>query len=331
MMRNYAIVALLAALLVLTGCDTGGNEPAGNWKTFIGGTEGVSLRFDTDAPPMEVNIGDEFMVMVVLENLGEHTVAAEDYFVKLKGFSPEEFGTTSGELIVTGDDVGEDLQANEMNPDTGETLESYPVYVEIPQGGMLSYNGGIAGNTQFPFAADVCYTYRTTANGMLCIKEDLTKTSDTKVCTLSGPQAITSSGGPVQIANFQEFGGGKSGVRFSFTIMAANTGGDISTPGSECSNVYSDENRMRVTVTTGIPGLSCNGFVGERTGDGSDSVSGDVKLSGSSRQITCTQDLGDPEDPNNHHQTDYVKVIEIAAEYDYEQSINTQVLVKNVQ
>lgn len=324
-MKKYLIILALALTLVMSGCNGGSDGNVGaNWNTFIGGTEGVNLRYDIDAPPAEVNIGDEFMVMLVLENMGEHTIQAEDYFVQLKGFSPQEFGTTSGELIVSGSDVGEPLQANEMNPDTGETLESYPVYVEIPQGTPLRYGGSIAGNTPFPFAADVCYTYKTTANGKLCIKEDLTKSSDTKVCMVSGPQGITSSGAPVQITNLQEFGGGRDSVRFSFSVMAANTGGEISTPGSECSDVYSDENKMRVTVTTGIPGLNCNGFVGEKTGEGSDSVSGYVKLSGSSRQITCTQDL------MGRHDTDYVKVIEITAEYDYEQSISTQVLVKNI-
>jgi hypothetical protein len=316
------IVVVLLAMFVLSGCAKGGSGGS-NWNTFIGGTEGISMQFDMDAPPAEVNIGDEFLVMVILTNLGEYTVAPEDYFVRIKGFSPEEFSTSADALVVQGTEVGEPLQANELNPDTGETLTSYPVYVEVPQGSQLSYTGAIAGNTPFPIAAEVCYKYMTTANAKLCIKEDLTKTTDTAICTVSGPQLVTTSGGPVQIANFMEFSGGKDGIRFSFTVTAANTAGAISTRSSSCSNVYNDEDKVYITIDTGIPGLSCNGFIGETSETGSMS-SGYVKLSSGSRQVTCRQDL------SGNHASDYVKIMTITAEYDYEQSVATTVLIKKV-
>lgn len=330
-MRKYLFFAVLAAALVLGGCANNGGDTGTNLNTFLGGTQGVSLSFDTETPPAEVNIGDEFPITLVLENQGEYTVPPEDYFVRVMGISPEEFGTTADELLVSGVDVDESLQAKEMNPDTGETIDSYPVYIDVPQdcaGGdvcYLSYDGGIAGNTQFNFAADICYTYQTTANGKLCIKQELTRSKDDKVCTVSGPQAITSSGAPVQITGLQEFAGGKDSVRFSFTVMKAANGGDLSGPGSECSNANSEEDRVHITVSTGIEGLNCNGFVGDREGSGSDMVSGDIRLTGGSRQVTCTQDL------TGRHSTDYEKVIEITAKYDYEQSTSTQVLVKNVE
>lgn len=317
MKKIIITLALFTMLFSLTACPgTDGPAEGANWKTFRGGTEGVSIDFEMDAPPREINVGDPFFVMVQLNNKGEHTVAAEDYRVKLKGFSPEDFSTSADALEVFGE---EDLQANTLDPDTGEVLESYEVYMQIPVDGDLSYNEdtGIAGNTAFPFFAELCYKYKTTANAKLCIKEDLTKTSDTNVCTLSGPQAVTSSGGPIQINDFKESRAGGSAVRFTFKVMEANTGGDVSRMDSDCSSEIMDEDRIYVTVNTGIPGLRCNGFL-ESTED----TEGFVKLSGGYRQITCTQTLDET------YLGDYVKIVEITAEYDHEISKKMDVLVK---
>ncbi|MBW2983237.1 hypothetical protein KY327_02945 [Candidatus Woesearchaeota archaeon] len=321
-MRRYLLVAVFAFSLLLAGCAQE-SGPTGQMRTFIGGTEGVEVGFEVGAPPNEVNTGDDFNVLVVLENMGEHTVEPEDYFVQLRGFSPADFSTSNDALNVSGTDIGEPLQANEMNPDTGEVLESYPVFVDIPQTDPLQYVGDLGGNMQFPFRADVCYTYKTRANAKLCIKRDLSDTTDTEVCTISGAQTITSSGAPVQLSNFKEFSGGSGGVRFSFDVVAANTGGALSAPGSGCSKQHNDEDKVHIRVTTGFDGLNCNGFVGEQE-SGNGWYAGSVKLTGSSRQITCRQDISSAE------RGDYVKVININATYDYRSSASKRVLVKQV-
>lgn len=317
MMKKVLLILVLGALLLMTGCSN--NSSVGdNWKTFIGGTQGVELRFETEAPPSEINVGDEFNVYVILENKGEYTVNEGDYTVTVKGFSPAEFGTSSS-LLTTAPE--EDLVANVLDPDTGETLESYEVYVALPTGddNMLSYQGGIAGNTPFPFHADVCYRYMTKANAQLCVKEDLTKTTDTKVCTISGVQPISSSGAPVQITDFKEAGAGGDAVRFSFKVIAANTGGEISELDSNCAHDHLSEDRVFVTVNSNLASVpSCNGF----TGGNHSENSGYVKLSGGSRQVTCTQTISSDE------KGDYIKILNITAEYEYEQSISTEVLIK---
>lgn len=317
MLRKLVIIAALLGVLVLAGC--GGTTESGNWKTFIGGTEGVSIEFDVEAPPNEVNVDEPFSVMVKLENKGEHTVPSGEYRVRLKGFSPMDFGVSNEALTVEG--YGEDLQANVMDPDSGETLESYPVYITVPESGEpLSYVGSLDGNTRLPFQAEVCYKYVTTASAKLCIKEDLSKTTDTNVCVISGPQPVSSSGGPVQISDFKESSGGANAIRFSFDIIAANTGGAIAERDSWCSNDRVKQDRIYVTVDTGLDGLTCYGFM-DSTNNGS---SGYVKLTGGSRQVTCSQ----PVDAGVRG--DYVKVISISAEYDYWQSVRKDVLIKQI-
>ncbi|MBN1275055.1 hypothetical protein JXA12_02085 [Candidatus Woesearchaeota archaeon] len=326
--KNMTIIlAVMGALLLIgaVGC-TENKGPNNNWQPFIGGTQGVTMQFNEYSPPAEVNIDEEFKVTVILENLGEHTVPAGDYFVRVGGFSPKDFNVhdVASDLTVSPD---EPLQGNEMNPDTGETIGSYPVYVEVPSDYYLSFTRGIPGNLPYPFWAEVCYTYVTNASAQLCIKEELTKTSDTAVCTLSGPQPITNSGGPVQITEFKEYSGGKDAVRFSFIVLAANAGGKLSARHSGCNDgkSYSDENLVYVTVDTGLDGLSCSGFTTseDRVDEGS-RMAGYVKLNGGSRTVTCTQDL------SGQHDSNHVEYIDISAEYDYLQTLETSVLVKNV-
>jgi hypothetical protein len=316
-MKMIAIVFMAAMMLLLTGCPGDNGGDGGNWQTFAGGTEGVTLNFEPLNPPTEINAGEEFMVLVVLKNVGEHTVASGDYSVRLRGFSPAEFSTTPDALMAT---PAEDLQANVLDPDSGVVLESYDVPVQLPVGDQgLIYSGGIAGNTPFPIVADICYQYKTTSNAKLCVKKDLAKTTDTDVCTISGPQAISSSGAPIAIADFQEAGAGRDAVRFSFKVSANAPAAQIAALGSSCSELYQDKDKVFVTVDTGIDGLRCTGFLGTNQGN-----EGYVKLSDGTRQISCTQTISSAE------KSDYVKTVIITAEYDYMDSVSAQVLVKPV-
>ncbi len=320
-MRKLVMLFLLVVALSLAGCNQGSNSSSGNLRTFIGGSQGVSVSFEPDSPPSEVNQGDPFSVVVTLQNNGEYDIPKSDYFVELKGFSPADFGVASADdLTVTGEQAGQDLIANALNPDTGEVLESYPVYIQIPLNSNLAFQGAISGNTQLPFVARACYTYQTTADAKLCIKADLKKPRDTNVCTIAGPQAITSSAGPVQITDFKEFSS-STGVRFSFKVLAAATGGKISQAGSQCDHTYANADKVLVKVdTNGLGTVSCIGFF-EKVNE-NDDTEGYVKLSGGSRQVTCNVDLDDSE------KADYVKVVTITARYDYEQTAQTSVLIK---
>lgn len=319
-MKWYMIALVLALGLVVAGCSTGGDDYVA--RSYIGGTDGLSLSFEEYAPPTEVNFGDEFNVVVVLENNGEYTVEEGDYFVRLMGFSPVNFGTSNDALVIYPDEV---LQGNELNVDTGETFESYPVYVTVPEDEMLSYTGASAGKLTFPFTVEACYRYKTEAIGDLCIKRDLSKSTDDKVCTISSQRTVSASGAPVQISNLQEFGAGRDSVRFTFMVMAANTGGEVSLADmgdALCSDQTIDENKVYMTIETGINGLSCSGFIDGKSESGS-SVEGFIKLGSSgSRQISCTQEISESDRFNGE------QVISITAEYDYLQSISRDVVIK---
>lgn len=316
-MKKWFLLLMVLALVVLSGCTDQGSTAGNNWQTFIGGTEGVQLRFETELPPSEIPTGTDFNALVILENRGEYTVPQTDYSVRLKGFSTDEFGVTNrDDLVITGVEQGADLEANVLDPDSGETLNSYEVFMDFPQSGNFNYEGGIAGNTPFPFVAEICYTYQTTAHAKLCIKDDLRRTTDEDTCRIQGPQDVTSSGGPVQISDFSESGAGADAVRFTFKVTQANTRGDVFEPGRECGSDYSIADKVFIEVDTGMVGLECSGF----TGEGADDDSGFIKLSGGSRQVSCTQRVDD--------KGDYIKTVTIKARYDYSDQVTTEVLVK---
>lgn len=318
-MKWYNILLVLVFALVITGCSKTSTPVA---KSYIGGTDGVQANFDTDAPPNEVNFGDEFNTVVVLQNNGEYTVPAGEYFVRLMGFSPSDFGTSNDALVVYPD---EDLQGNELNVDTGETFESYPVYVTIPQNDMLKYSGPTSGKKLFPFTLEACYRYQTKALGDLCIKKDLSKASDNKVCMISSQRTISTSSAPVQISDLKEYGAGSEKVRFTFMIVAANAGGEVSLASmgdTTCSDQTTDKGVVYLTVDSGIDGLSCSGFLEGKTESGS-MVEGFIKIGSSgSRQISCTQEIADGDRFNG------VKPVTISAEYDYLQSLEKDVTIK---
>jgi len=322
-MKKYmiAIFAVLGATLLLgaSGCEGNGNEGT-NLVPFIGGAQQISVSFDQYGPPSETNVGDEFNVVLVLQNMGEYTIPQGDYFVRVEGLSPIDFGVQNvADLTVF---PPEDLVGNEKNTDTGEIIESYPVYVEVPENYALSYGTSLAGNQQFTISADLCYQYKTTATGLLCVKKKLTKTQDSNTCVISGPQPLEVSGAPVRISNFQEYSGGSEKVRFSFAIEDGALGGFATVLGSECSDETGDQGTVFVTVDTGLEGLSC-GFTGDGRIDESTRQGGYVRLSNGRRTISCSQDLTD------QHEINYQKVIEITAEYDYQQTVQTSVLVKH--
>ena len=313
-MKKIAIVLLvLASLIVFTGCG-GGDGDTTTTKTFIGGTTGLLLSFQENAPPTEVLDGGQqpFTISVKLENNGETDVLKENCDVSIKGINPVDFNISLAELTKN---PLEDIESKRINPDTGEEIPSYPVYVDFED---LSYSGSLAGGShEFPIVADVCYLYSTEASAELCIKEDLADTLDTHVCKINGERRLETSGAPVQITAFNEYPSGNSAVSLAFTIKNMGNG-DIAEKDTGCSEKVADEDKIWVEVDTGMQGeLTCSGLT---EGDGS---SGFVKLSGGERLVTCKQKVSDNE------KTDYIKVIGITLTYDYLESTRTTIKVKH--
>ncbi len=308
-MKYYIrIILLLALVLFIVGCE--GEQASPKISPFIGGTTGLLLSFDKDAPPAEVYDGGDFPfdVVVKLKNEGEYSIAKENIEVRLSGVDPREFGKSESDFIKRPDD---DLDGTYKDSE-GNRIEGTTTYVVFSG---INHNEELIGNTQYTIRADVCYNYATRANSMLCIKKSQTD-KEGDICKIYEEKRVYNSGGPVQVTSFTETPRGSNKFNFNFKIehRGFSPSGRIYEKDSNCEETRAKENRIYVTVDTKMSGLSCTGLDGGAT-------SGYVTLYGGERTITCTQEV--------QTGTDFERPVNINIEYDYKDDISTILLVKH--
>ena len=308
-MKKMIFAVFLISILMLMGC-TGKKDIGSSMKDpFIGGTDGVTISFEEDAPPAEVYDGGDFSfgVVVKLENEGEQEVAKEDAVITISGILASEFNKQESELELNPPD---NLESTKKDSEGG-IVESNPVHVEFED---FNYLEELTGNTPFTIRAEVCYKYGTTANSKICIRKDNLATKE-GVCTVNEEKKVFSSGAPLQITEFKETARAKDKIAFTFRISHEGNG-QIYEQGSKCdTSTRKYEDKIWVDVDSGSDGLTCSGLK-----DGTDS-SGYITLYGNDRPITCVQQVT----TNSDYETDVV----IKLIYDYKDSKQTTVLVKH--
>lgn len=301
----------LALLVLLAACAT--EEPAQQvnlQSPFMGGTDGLVVSFQDLRPEVFDSGRDPFDVIVRLENKGESIVSKNNVRVKLSGINPSEFSKSEAQLSLSpGDDVIE--VRKEPN---GNTLTPPPAFVEFT--GLDHKNSITGASNQFTLLVDACYLYRTKGVSKLCVRENLLTPSAGGICELNADKQIASSAAPVQFVNFKESTRAKDKIGFTFDIINANNG-RIYERNSACdSSKRQNENRVYVTVSTGMQGLVCTGM--ETTARGAE---GFVTLYGGSKQISCTQTVSS--------RSDFEQLVNLEAVYDYEQSTQASITVKS--
>jgi hypothetical protein len=247
-MKKIFIVFL--ALALLSGCQDSGTTE--NENPFVEGTNGILVDFIQDSPPSEVfdKSSTPFEIDVELKNEGEFDVAASDVVVKIVGIDPAEFG--SAELTASPEDdldgVSKDSAGNKQDGTITEVRFEDLVYEDEIVGANAVKN----------IVADVCYEYGTTAVADVCILKDSSK-DKSSVCKVGETKKVYSSGAPVKVSSFTERPAGKNRIEFEFSIEKAGSVKKIYKEGTDCADVRSNENVVKVDVS-GIDGLSCVGL-----------------------------------------------------------------------
>jgi len=304
----FTLSVFVLLLFAISGCrkkETGLSQS----DPFIGGTTGLLLSFIESAPPEEVfDSGDyPFDVEVKLVNDGEYDIAKEKCRVKIKGVKPSDFGLTEADFIK----YPEDEVLAKKKDAQGTIIEGITTYVTFSN---FNFQGQVAGNTNYPIFADVCYKYGTKVMSQLCVKEDLLK-EDSEVCKVTEKKTVYNSGAPVQVIDFEESARGRDKISFTFKITHKGNG-DIYGKDTDCNSIRSNENKVWVNVDTDIEGTECSGL-----SEGS-ATSGYVILYGGERVVRCTQPVTT--------EIDYVKPVNINIEYDYSDDISTTLIVKPI-
>jgi hypothetical protein len=315
---NSLTIALTIAILaiIVAGCAGpasegpergifGGGDKVST-RTFIGGTQGLLLQFTEERPRSEVFDGgaDPFDIEIELSNDGEWDVAKEDVSVAISGIDPQEFGVST--LV---QNTEEDLIAKVKDPE-GNVIPSIPTYVLFPD---LNHEAAVIGSVPFPIRADVCYSYGTNVISELCIRKDLRATTPS-VCEVKESKPVQNSGAPVHVVEFTESAASADTISFVFKIQHRSNGG-VYKLGSGCDKGdRANRNRVYVEVDTGLPELQCSGLR-----EGTEST-GYADLRTGEAIIRCKQRIS--------AETDFKKIVNIKMEYDYENTVSTQVTVK---
>ena len=106
-------------------------------------------------------------------------------------------------------------------------------------------------------------------------------------------------------------------MAFTFDVWHKGTG-KIFEKYTGCEDTITNKDKVFISVDTGMEGLECTGLTGGT------STTGYVTLYEGKRTITCTQSVAGSSG-------DFEKVAEIILDYDYEQEISTNVLVKHAE
>ncbi len=298
--------------MLIVACDGGDSATSSAGNPFLSGTTGLRIDFSPGAPPDEVFDQDEFSfdVEIELENVGERDIDGTDVIVKIDGISADEFGVSSGDLVIDG--IADDLEGAKKDPISGQRDDGDIVFVTFED---FSYQPEIVGaSRERPLIGTVCYEYGTTAVAEICILEDVVD-DDSDVCVVDAQKTPYSSGAPIQVTSFVERSAGANKVEFQFVIQDQGSSSEIYEKESGCEDEREFEDVVFVEVDTGLDGLRCAGLR-----EGTD-TEGSVTLRDGKFTVRCTQEVDTV--------TDFERTVTINLEYAVEDSAKTDLIIRH--
>ncbi|MBI2661460.1 hypothetical protein HYX09_04330 [Candidatus Woesearchaeota archaeon] len=362
-------MGILLAVLV-SACSNDLSQPTGAPTTsFIGGSQGIAIEFERDAPPPEVTDQGTFIFKSILklENKGEYEVPATYLRARLSGFHPSDFSQaaaaiganvawTSTEIAGTDgrgvylDNPYSKIEPRKRTPE-GEVIDGGIAFITFPQAAGAYFNAvPFPGNTEFTFKAEVCYKYQTQAVSKLCILQNLIDKKPDPLCEPTESKPVSSSGSPVQVSNFRQAVVGSNTLIFSFDIDHSGSG-TVYAEGGSSYNLNEAGTRSYTDAADYPPGVCPRGDDPEssaRRRTSLDKVLVTVDIQGiTPRGFTCNLESGGSrgfirliggqrtvtctiEMDQAQRLTDFESVAKILLDFNYDDSKSTRVLVKHL-
>ncbi|MFH1917131.1 MAG: hypothetical protein ABIJ21_07765 [Nanoarchaeota archaeon] len=326
---KYPLLILVLIGLVVTACQDGQQVMTNN--PFIGGAEGLSMDFADGAPPDEIYDSGQFpfSVNVVVENVGENTVLAEEAFVRLIGINPSTFNVTPADMHMYLDD---NLRSAAKLIDGSSVPGDITTFVIPPDDPPLLYKPNLLGTDEIILRAELCYKYMTKSTTQICIKDQTLDTlNNDKICSVNEMKYPQNWGAPIHISEVREFPQGKNNIGITFKIEHVGTGlffdkNDFAKGydlACDDSITNPNENRLWVKVHFGgesdPPQITC-----PLLKKGSPPYGDIVMFQGQPREITCTI-KGDKDGRKI-----YQGLLSIDLEYTYLNYIEKPVIVRDV-
>lgn len=258
LMIMFLGVAILISILI-SGCKGGSHQQVGNM--FIGGDVGLAESFIEGLPPNEIFDAGQmpFSVGIQINNEGEFDFVANQGYVRLKGFSPQQLGLNDEsdmKKLISQDLQGTKRIGDEIFPG-GSTQVTFDNLRFMPD---LQ-----AGTDVRTFYIDSCYRYGSKAVAKLCLRGNNFQPGAQEICEVTGLKSVETSGAPVKVVSVSESPSGQSSVQVTLKIKNIGNGivfsKDFDLQNNNCEDIYANyefKNKVYVTVSTdGDEEISC--------------------------------------------------------------------------
>ncbi|MGM5487383.1 MAG: hypothetical protein ACQESG_00375 [Nanobdellota archaeon] len=179
---------LILSILFLIACSS---EPSQNQdENYRTGTQGLTLEFMSNMPPMKIYDDEPFTAMLKVHNRGATDIeTGSNSKVYLSGYDKN---------IITGVSEGntiKDLEGKSMYNHQGEFTS-----LEF-DGSIRSLDAQKRDKYEFNLMATACYLYKTIAEPTVCIDPDpYSTTSKNKACNAQLNPSVGSQGAPITVS-----------------------------------------------------------------------------------------------------------------------------------
>lgn len=311
-MKLHTLIPVLMIVILAIGCAPTEKETPRKLTDYVGGTDGLSIKFEAEAPPDEVfdNSEEEFFIALDVKNEGEYTIEEGGIIASLSGINQNDFSLPSLHKK-SNFELERMYEDKEGGRDTIDFEEA-------------KYKIDLSSDFTTKIIADVCYEYRTVAASSICLKKDTRQHKTADACLINNEDiAFENSGAPIQITDVDEASSGANRIKLNF-IIENEGGGSFYKPNafsSKCipDDAKQDEDYVYVEITDPAKRLyfKCSALGGDNKGE--------VRLYDDKKQISCTLDT------NGLQETAYEQLIDITVDYFYRGAIEKGITIKNAE
>jgi len=240
-MKKTLIVLTVLSLILLSGAT---GCPSSTTTTTQAAAAGLNVQFSTGAPPVSVNVNQEFPIYIDVTNAGGDYVQAGDAKFYLTGIGPNLENINP-------------VLSNQRTLNKESTTPDKLIFAE-----KAKFTFALQSLLVMPLALTDCYTYGTTTQANVCIASS----NESAVCSVSGEKITSDSNSiaPVQIGSLTEDVSGNT-LRISFTIMN-KLNGQIYLPTTDCDKLLQSKDfneagklsKVNIELRTPEQGMICH-------------------------------------------------------------------------
>jgi len=208
---GFSIPIMITLVILISGCV--GQTP--EEVSTVGSVDGVAVGFFQGAPPTTIGEGENFDVVVSLENMGDYEVPAGRSTVHLRGINPLSFSMSPHD---SRKNIGSDLIIAQVIE--GQTIGG----LEQMSWSSLCYAVDLNTDQTVEIITQSCYDYQTESRAEACFNQNAyAQDTGAETCSVLGSKEVTNSKAPLKVDSLIESPAGQE--KFRFIVKVSNLGG----------------------------------------------------------------------------------------------------------